>query len=98
MRIITLDENTKKNILSDLLKRDPNNYGKYAAAVQEIVDTVKENRDEAVFAYTKKFDGADLTAATIRVTDEEIAEAEALVERHEEYPGLSPDAGPPQLV
>lgn len=80
MRIITLDENTRKNILSDLLKRDPNNYGEYAATVQEIVDTVKEKRDEAVFAYTKKFDGAELTAETIRVTDEEIAEAEALVE------------------
>ena len=79
MRIITLDENTKKNILSDLLKRDPNNYGEYAATVQEIVDTVKEKRDEALFAYTKKFDGAELTAETIRVTDEEIAEAEALV-------------------
>ncbi len=79
MRIITLDENTRKNILSDLLKRDPNNYGEYAATVQEIVDTVKEKRDEAVFAYTKKFDGAVLTAETVRVTDEEIAEAEALV-------------------
>ena len=80
MRIITLDETTRKNILSNLLKRDPNNYGEYAATVQEIVDTVKEKRDEAVFAYTKKFDGAELTAETIRVTDEEIAEAEALVE------------------
>ncbi len=80
MRIVTLDENTRKNILSDLLKRDPNNYGEYAATVQEIVDTVKEKRDEALFAYTKKFDGAELTAETIRVTDEEIAEAEAMVE------------------
>ncbi len=80
MRMITLDATTRKNILSDLLKRDPNNYGEYAATVQEIVDTVKEKRDEAVFAYTKKFDGAELTPETIRVTDEEIAEAEALVE------------------
>lgn len=79
MRIITLDENTRTNILSDLLKRDPNNYGEYAATVQEIVDTVRAKRDEALFAYTKKFDGAELTAETIRVTDEEIREAEALV-------------------
>ncbi len=79
MRIISLDENTRKNILSDLLKRDPNNYGEYAETVQEIVDTVKEKRDEALFAYTKKFDGAELTAETIRVTEEEIAEAEASV-------------------
>ncbi len=80
MRIITLDETSRKNILSDLLKRDPNNYGKYARTVQEIVDAVKEQKDEALFAYTKKFDGADITAETIRVTEEEIAEAEAQVD------------------
>ncbi len=80
MRIVTLDENTRTNILSDLLRRDPNNYSEYAGTVQEIVDAVKERRDEALFAYTKKFDGADLTAETIRVTEEEIAEARAQVE------------------
>lgn len=83
MRIITLDENTRNNILSDLLKRDPNNYDAYAGTVQEIVDTVKADKDEAVFAYTKKFDGADITAETVRVTDQEIEEAMAQVE-----PGL----------
>ena len=83
MRIVTLDETTKTNILSDLLKRDPNNYDSYAGTVQEIVDTVKEKKDEAVFAYTKKFDGADICADNIRVTDEEIKEAMAQVE-----PGL----------
>ncbi len=80
MRRITLDETTKKNILSDLLKRDPNQYGEYAGAVQEIVETVKTGGDAAVFAYTKKFDGAEITAETVRVTDEEIAEAEASVD------------------
>lgn len=80
MRIITLDETARKNILSDLLKRDPNNYGAYAGTVQEIVDAVKEEKDEAVFRYTKKFDGADITAANIRVTEEEIMEAQAQVE------------------
>lgn len=83
MRIVTLDENTRNNILSDLLKRDPNNYDAYAGTVQEIVDTVKADKDEAVFAYTKKFDGADITAETVRVTDQEIEEAMAQVE-----PGL----------
>lgn len=83
MRIVHLDENTRKNILSDLLKRDPNNYSEYAGTVQEIVDTVKEKKDEAVFAYTKKFDGADITAKNIRVTEAEIREAMAKVD-----PGL----------
>jgi len=80
MRIVTLDEKTRSNILSELLKRDPNNYDSYAGVVQEIVETVKEKKDEAVFAYTKKFDGADISAETIRVTEAEIEEAMAQVE------------------
>ena len=55
MRIIKLDHTTRDNILSDLLKRDPNNYDSYGAAVQEIVEAVKARKDEAVFAYTQKF-------------------------------------------
>ncbi|MDO4324431.1 MAG: histidinol dehydrogenase [bacterium] len=80
MRIIKLDENVKTDILSTLLKRDPNQYSTYANTVQEIVDTVKSRKDEAVFAYTKQFDKADISADTIRVTKEEIDEAMSLVD------------------
>lgn len=75
MRIIKLDEQSKKNILSDLLKRSPNNYDTYQDSVNEILANVKENGDKAVFEYTAKFDGATLTKDTIRVTEEEINEA-----------------------
>lgn len=80
MRIIRLDEQSKQNILADLLKRDPNNYTAYEDTVHEIVNDVRERRDEAVFEYTKKFDGADLNAATVRVTEGEIQEALSQVE------------------
>ena len=75
MRIIRLDENSKQNILSDLLKRDPNNYSQYAHTVEAIVEDVKENKDKALFAYTEKFDGALITGDTVRVAKEEIQEA-----------------------
>lgn len=75
MRIVKLDEASKRDILADLLKRDPNNYDTYADTVAEIVDHVKKEKDAAVFEYTKKFDGAELDASTIRVTEEEIREA-----------------------
>ena len=75
MRIITLDEKTRENILADLLKRDPNNYSSYAGTVQEIVDAVKEKKDEALFAYTEQFDKAHVDASNVRVTEEEIKEA-----------------------
>ena len=75
MRIEKLNENTKKNLLDDLLKRSPNNYGKFEASVQEILNAVKEKGDEAVFEYTEKFDGVRLDAEHLLVTEEEIAEA-----------------------
>ena len=80
MRIEKLDSSTKKNLLEDLLKRSPNSYGKYEASVKEILDNVQNKRDEAVFAYTKQFDEADINASNIQVTEEEIKEAYSLVD------------------
>ncbi len=79
MRIVTLNEASMKNILSDMLKRDPNNYGSYTETVQTIIDEVREKGDEALFSYTKQFDGAELTPETVRVTEQEIEEAMAKV-------------------
>lgn len=75
MKIVKLDESSRKNILADLLKRDPNQYSTYADSVQTIIDTVKRDRDKAVFAYTKEFDHVDINASSIRVTEQEIEEA-----------------------
>lgn len=75
MRTVRLTQETKKNILEDLLKRSPNQYKEYTERVEEILREVRERGDEAVFEFTKRFDKAELTPATIRVTEEEIAEA-----------------------
>lgn len=80
MRTIQLDEASKKNLLEDLLKRSPNQYGEYEGRVAEILKEVKEKKDEAVFAFTKKFDGADVNASNIQITDAEIEEAYSLVD------------------
>ena len=80
MRIVTLTEETKKDILENLLKRSPNQYGTFEAAVGEIVAAVKERGDQALFAYTEKFDHARLDKTTVQVTEEEIREAYTLVD------------------
>lgn len=80
MRIIRLDEQSKKNLLEDLLKRDPNNYTSYETTVQAIVEDVRSRRDQAVFAYTENFDKVRLDPSSIRVTDREIEEAYAQVD------------------
>ena len=80
MRILKLTDDTRTNLLEDLLKRSPNNYQQYEAKVSEIIAQVREKKDEALFAYTKQFDGADLTPENIRVTKEEIEEAYGLTD------------------
>ena len=75
MRTVTLTKETTKDILENLLKRSPNQYGSYETAVREILAKIQEEGDGALFAYTKKFDRAEITEQNVRVTDEEIREA-----------------------
>lgn len=75
MRILKLTSETKNNILEDLLKRSPNSYGEFESRVSAIIEDVRARKDEAVFEYTKKFDGADINASNLLVTKEEIEEA-----------------------
>ena len=72
MRIVNLTEETRKNILKDLLKRSPSNFGSYADTVEKIVNDVRDRGDEALFGYTKQFDKADINAGIVLVTKEEI--------------------------
>ncbi len=75
MRILKLTKETQNNILENLLKRSPNSYGEFESCVNDIIQNVREKRDEAVFEYTLKFDGATIDQDNIRVTEEEIKEA-----------------------
>lgn len=74
MRIVTLTNETKDNILENLLKRSPNSYGEYEGQVAEIIENVRKNKDSAIFEYSKKFDHADINAENILVSEEEIKE------------------------
>ena len=75
MRILKLTPETQNDILQNLLKRSPNNYGEFEGRVNAIIEEVRKNRDQAIFSYTKQFDGADINADNILVTEEEIQEA-----------------------
>ncbi len=74
MKKLRLNEETKKDILSSLLKRSPENYGSYEATVREIIANVRSNGDKSVFEYAKKFDGAELNADNFKVSEAEIEE------------------------
>ncbi|CBK74595.1 histidinol dehydrogenase [Butyrivibrio fibrisolvens 16/4] len=79
MKKLKLTKDTIDNILESLLKRSPNQYAEYEATVSDIVNTVRNDSDKAIFAYTKKFDGADINSSNIVVTNEEIEEAYKIV-------------------
>lgn len=75
MRTIRLTAESRNDILDNLLKRSPNNYGQYEAVVADIIANVREKGDKAVFDYTSQFDKWEVNADNLRVTKAEIAEA-----------------------
>ena len=80
MRIVKLDDEARRNIQENILKRNPVRYTEQESAVKEIIDRVKDEGDAAVFDYTKRFDGAEITPENIQVTEEEIAAAYEVVD------------------
>ena len=80
MRIVKLDDEARRNIQENILKRNPVRYTEQESAVKEIIDRVKDEGDAAVFDYTKRFDGAEITPENIQVTEEEIAVAYEVVD------------------
>lgn len=80
MKILQLTQESKVDLLHDLLKRSPNSYPEYEGRVNEIIENVRLKKDEAVFAYTKQFDKAVLDSSSVKVTQSEIAEAYELVD------------------
>ena len=75
MRIVKLDETTKARALEKLIGRGSSNYGDYEKTVKEIIDDVRENGDNALLSYEKKFDRCELSKETLRVSPQEIREA-----------------------
>ncbi len=80
MRTLKLTENTKKELLGNLLNRNPGSYTEYENTVNEIITDIRNNGDKALFEYTAKFDKCTLDASCIKITDDEIKEAYAALD------------------
>lgn len=80
MRIVELNEESRKNVLENLLKRSPAQYEEYSSVVAEILENVRLYKDKALFEYTERFDKVSISKDTIKVTKEEIEEAYSQVE------------------
>lgn len=75
MRTLKLTEDTKKELLGNLLNRNPGSYGEYEETVNGIINDIRKNGDKALFEYTEKFDKCVIDASSIKITKEEIEEA-----------------------
>lgn len=80
MRIVKLTKETTENILENMLRRSPTQYGQQEAVVAEIIADVRARKDQAIFDYTEKFDKAKISVENIRVTEAEIQDAYTLVD------------------
>lgn len=82
MKIVSLTKEGTRNLLENMLKRSPSQYGDYEKRVKDILQNVQTRGDEAVFEYTKAFDHVELNESSVRVTPEEIQEACRLVDQN----------------
>jgi histidinol dehydrogenase len=79
MKIIKSNANGFKKYFRELRQRGGTFTPELLSSVTEIVNDVAAGGDEALFEYTAKFDGHQLTAATVEVTAREKKEALARV-------------------
>ena len=75
MKKINISRENIDGLLQNLLKRSPENYRDYEASVAKILEDVKNHGDDAVFAYTKKFDKCIQTEDNILISEAEMLEA-----------------------
>ena len=75
MKIIRADAPEFREFFQGIRQRGGSFSPEIIASVARIVNDVSVQGDEALFRYTKQFDGHELTAETVEVTDEEKQEA-----------------------
>ena len=82
MRIVKLTDDTRQNLLESLLKRSTNDYGDYEKVVADIIENVKNRKEDAIFEYSLKFDKCVMTKETFQVTRAEIDAAYKELDEH----------------
>ncbi|MDH4317384.1 MAG: histidinol dehydrogenase [Desulfobulbaceae bacterium] len=65
-----------RGLIRELLDRFSPNAGDCEAIVRDILEDVRQNGDQAVINYTRKYDAPEMTVAQLRVREEEFAKAE----------------------
>lgn len=75
IQIIKNETQEGKQLIQQILGRSQLEYGQVQKTVNEILADVKQNKDKALFRYTKQFDKILIDEKTVEVSEEEIAYA-----------------------
>lgn len=73
MKIVEVLNTEYEKILDRLIRRGDEDFFEVDKTVKDIISEVRSKKDDALFTYTKKFDGADLTG--LKVSEKEIEDA-----------------------
>jgi histidinol dehydrogenase len=80
IEIIDIRKNKENDLYRRLVSRNHMESGEVLQVVSQVVEDIRKNGDQALFDYTRKFDGVELKPESIKVTPEEIAEAYSRVD------------------
>ncbi|MBU0758121.1 MAG: histidinol dehydrogenase [Nanoarchaeota archaeon] len=75
--IRTIELNKEKSLARKIFTRKKIDTSMVEESVRTIINEVKENKDQALFSLTKKFDNMDLTTENMMVSKQEITDAYA---------------------
>ncbi len=78
--ILKFDDKNFDQAFATILARAEQTPEGVEETVREIIAAVRQDGDEAVFAYTSRFDRLDLTSETVQVSQDEIDQAMQVVE------------------
>jgi histidinol dehydrogenase len=75
IKVIDLKNGKDSGLFESLASRSQMEHGDVLRRVEDIVNNVRQNKDKAVLEYTAMFDKVELSADTLKVSEDEIKEA-----------------------
>jgi len=82
MKVMTSRE-FKGEVLNQIVNRGKTDFSSVSSSVQEIIEAIRKEGDEAVLRYTEKFDNVRLPQSRLKVTKKEVKESYQKLKRNQ---------------
>ena len=81
LKIIDIRDGGDNELFGKLVSRSQLDQVDVLRTVNDIIDNIRKNGDNAVFEYTRRFDGVEINAESLKVAPEEFEQAYGKVDR-----------------